>query len=72
MKKLKRKLSLNKETIAKLDQGKVYGGRTDPCSNYCSNPCPCDLTVLTETCTIAYDTCWNTCWETCPDTCEGA
>jgi len=46
-KKLGRKLSLNKVTIDTLNQREVIGGAT--ALSRC--PCPCEETVLTETCT---------------------
>jgi hypothetical protein len=65
-KKLGRRLKLNKQTIAQLDQDKVLGGATISCSD----PCPCDNTVATEACTYCEETCntcqGNTCLASCP------
>ncbi len=44
-KKIGRKLTLNKETIAKLEQDNIRGGRTDWCN---SDPCR-DNTIFEQT-----------------------
>jgi hypothetical protein len=56
-KQFDRKFSLNKETIAQLDQEKVKGGYTYPCA---SNPCACDTSddpITAFKCTIVTITC---------------
>jgi hypothetical protein len=63
-KKFGRKLTLNKQTIARLDQKKVIGGRT---MEFTVCLCPCRNTELTDACTFVGETCEGTCGE---DTCE--
>lgn len=67
-KKFDRKLKLNKETIARLDQNKVRGGATAGCEpTQKGSPCPCNRTIPTEVICTLYDcpTSIHICFETC-------
>ena len=67
-KKFNKKLSLNKKTIANLNNGEkrhVYGGK-ETVANKCLDSNYCIVFDSNETCTC--DTC--TCDATCPASCE--
>jgi hypothetical protein len=69
-KKFGRKLALNKETIATLNQQKVVGGRTTIVSECLA--CPCGQTIETEVICSLID-CYTINTPTCQtcDTCGG-